>query len=410
MVRTVAEIEAEARSSGGLSYAPKPKRVGIVADYLEERWPSMDLAAELTSLAIARHGEGAFHPAILRPKLPRVLRGRLSIREHGAKNFDRYLGRYLSYPRWLKARARGFDLFHVIDQSYAHLVSTLPAGRAVVTCHDLDAFRSLIGDERETRPFWFRQTMKRILNGFQSAAHVICDSDAIRLEILAQRLVPRERLSVVPLPVHPDFGPHPGDPADEEAAKLLGRRDPEAPDLLHVGANVPRKNLPFLLEVFAAVRQRHPRARLIRVGGGLTDYQRGIAERLGVRDAVVTLPHLDRLTLAAVYRHASALLLPSEREGFGWPVLEAMACGTPVIASAALPTVREIGGEAIGYAPAGDAQEWIEAVDRLLQDRADRREWNGRRHAALERADAYSLDSYAAGILPIYRHVLGMKA
>ncbi|HET7464288.1 MAG TPA: glycosyltransferase family 1 protein [Longimicrobium sp.] len=410
MVRTVAEIEAEERSSGGLSYAPRPKRVGVVADYLEERWPSMDLAAELTSLAVARHAEGAFHPAILRPRLARVLRGRLSLGEHGARNFDRYLGRYLSYPRWLKPRARGFDLFHVIDQSYAHLVNVLPAGRAVVTCHDLDAFRSLIGEERETRPFWFRQTMKRILKGFQAAAHVICDSDAIRLEILARRLVPRERLSVVPLPVHPDFGPHPGGEADDQAAKLLGRRDPADADLLHVGANVPRKNIPFLLEVFAAVRRRHPRARLVRVGGGLTDDQRGTAERLGVGDAIVTLPHLDRPVLAAVYRHASALLLPSEREGFGWPVLEAMACGTPVVASAALPTVREIGGEAIDYAPADDVQGWIEAVDRLLQDRADRREWNGRRAAALERAQAFSLESYAAGILPVYRHVLGMKA
>lgn len=410
MVRTVAEIEAEERSSGGLSFAPRPKRVGIVADYLEERWPSMDLAAELISLAIARHGEGVFHPAILRPRLPRVLRGRLSLGEHGAKNADRYLGRYFAYPRWLKPRARGFDLFHLVDQSYAHLVHTLPAGRTVVTCHDLDAFRSLIGDERDTRPFWFRHTMKRILKGFQAAAHVICDSEAIRRDILAHGLVASQRLSVAPLPVHPDFGPHGDEHADEQAVKLLGRRDPAAADLLHVGANVPRKNIPFLLEVFAAVRRRHPQARLIRVGGAFTDHQRGTAERLGVRDAIVSLPHLDRPTLAAVYRRASALLLPSEREGFGWPVLEAMACGTPVVASAALPTVREIGGEAIGYAPAGSVQGWIEAVDRLLQDRADRREWNGRREAALERADAFSLESYAAAILPVYRRVLGMKA
>ncbi|HET7232101.1 MAG TPA: glycosyltransferase family 1 protein [Longimicrobium sp.] len=409
MVRTVAEIEAEERSSGGLRYAPKPKRVGIVADYLEERWPSMDLAAELTSLAIARYGEGAFHPAILRPKLPRVLRGRLSIKEHGAKNFDRYLGRYVAYPRWLKPRARGFELFHVIDQSYAHLVNTLPGQRTVVTCHDLDAFRSLIGDERETRPFWFRQTMKRVLKGFRAAAHVICDSEAIRQDILSHRLLSADRLTVVPLPVHPDFGPRADAEADANAAKLLGAHDAAATDLLHVGANVPRKNLPFVLEVFAAVRQRHPGARLLRVGGALTDYQRGIAERLGVRDAIVELPHLDRPTLAAVYRRANVLLLPSEREGFGWPVLEAMACGTPVIASAALPTVREIGGEAIGYAPAGSVQGWIEAVDRLLHDRADAHEWAGRREAALERADAYSLESYAAGILPIYRRLLGMR-
>ncbi|HEX9938280.1 MAG TPA: glycosyltransferase family 1 protein, partial [Longimicrobium sp.] len=401
--------EAEERSGGVAGGAPGRRRVAIVADYLEERWPSMDLAAELTGLAVSRHGGDAFDPAVLRPRLARLLRGRLRLAEHGAKNFDRYVGRYLAYPRWLRPRARRFDLFHVIDHSYAHLVGVLPAGRTVVTCHDLDAFRSLIGDEREARPFWFRQTMQRVLKGFRAAAHVVCDSEAVRREIVEHGLVPPARLSVVPLPAHPDFAPHPDPAADARAAALLGPRDPAAADLLHVGASVPRKNIPFLLEVFAALRRRHPRARLVRVGGALTGYQRGVAERLGVTDAVVTLPHVDRPTLAAVYRRCTALLLPSEREGFGWPVLEAMACGTPVVASAALPTVREIGGEAIGYAPAGDVQGWIEAVDRLLLDHGDRREWQGRRAAALERADAFSLEAYAAGILAVYHRVLEIR-
>src|SRR5262249_22295360 len=86
----------------------------------------------------------------------------------------------------------------------------------------------------------------------------------------------------------------------------------------------------------------------VRVGGALTDYQRGMAERLGVRDAIATLPHLDRPTLAAVYRRSCALLLPSDPEGFGWPGLGGMACGTPLVPSAALPPAPQAGGRPEG--------------------------------------------------------------
>jgi len=409
MVRTVAQIEAEARGRGGVSQAPRPRRVGIVADYLEEGWPSMDLAAELTSLALARHGEDVFIPAILRPELPRLFRGRGAIGEHGANNADRYLGRYVAYPRWLRSRARGLDLAHVIDQTYAHLVHALPARHTVVTCHDLDAFRSILGDDREPRPLWFRATIRRVLTGLRRAAHVICDSHAVRDALRAQADIPAERLSVVHLPVHPDFSAAADPAADAQAAELLGPPRADVPELLHVGATVPRKNLPFVLELFAAARERHPRARLVRVGGALTAEQRATAERLRIRDAIVELPFIDRATLAAVYRRSRAVLLPSEREGFGWPALEAMACGAPVVASADLPTVREIGGDAIEYASL-DVRVWIEAIDRLLAIDPAGRESATARQAATGRAEAFSLERYAAAVMGVYRRVLGMRA
>jgi len=388
-------------------FGPQPRRVGLVADYAEERWPSMDLAADLTALAVERHGGGGFEPAVLRPTLPRVLR-RLSAAGAGARNADRYLGRYVAYPRWLRPRAGSCALFHVIDQSYAHLVHVLPPGRTVVTCHDLDAFRSLIGEERETRPLWFRLTMQRVLTGLRSATQVICDSEAIRQSVEAHGLVAPERLTVVPLPVHPDFSPGADPAADAEAARLLGPVVPGGIDLMHVGINIPRKRLGFLLRVFAAVRERHPSVRLIRAGGALGDDQLHLAATLGLPpESIVELPFLQRPVLAAVYRRAAALLATSRREGFGWPLVEAMACGTPVVASD-LPVFREVGGEAVTYAPVRDLQSWVESTDRLLRDRADPAQWRGRREAALERADAFSLEAYGSGVAAVYRSVLGM--
>jgi glycosyltransferase involved in cell wall biosynthesis len=383
--------------------------VGIVADYLEERWPSMDLVAELTALAIERYADGDFAATILRPRLPRVLHGRFGRAKADAPSVDRYLGRYVAYPRWLRQRAPSFRLLHVIDQSYAHLVDHAAGRPVVVTCHDLDAFRSLVGPERERRPWWFRATMRRIMAGLGRAAHVICDTHAVRDQLLEHGLVASDRLSVVPLPVHPDFTPYHDHAADAEAARLLGPADGAAIDLLHVGINVPRKRVGFLLRMFAALRVRHPTLRLLRVGGRLTYPQLGLCADLGIPfDCVVELPFLERPVLAAVYRRSAALLATSDREGFGWPVVEAMACGTPVVASD-LPVFREVGGEAVTYAPLRDLQAWVEAVDRLLYDRRDRRQWRGRREAALERAEAFGLESYAHGVAGVYRRVLGMQ-
>ncbi|HEX6748118.1 MAG TPA: glycosyltransferase family 1 protein [Longimicrobium sp.] len=413
MVRTVAEIDfddvvAETRPRLAGVLPRKPRRVGILADYLEEGWPSMDLAAELTMLAIERYGGDAFDAALLRPKLPRVLHGRFGHAGTKRPSADRYLGRYIMYPRWLKPRVRGFRLFHVIDHSYAHLVHHLEHRPAVVTCHDLDAFRSLVGADREKRPWWFRSTMKRVMMGLRAANYVICDTHAVRAQLLEHGLVYADRTTVIPLPVHPDFTAEPDRAADAEAARLLGPADGRSIDLLHVGINVPRKRVGFVLRVYAALRERYPAARLVRIGGPLTDEQRRIRAELEIpAECVVELPFLERPVLAAVYRRASALLATSKREGFGWPVVEAMACGTPVVATD-LPVFREVGGEAVTYAPVRDVRGWVEAVDRVLFDRRDRRQWAGRREAALERADAFSLESYARGLLSVYRHVLGM--
>jgi glycosyltransferase involved in cell wall biosynthesis len=407
MVRTLAALAPEAEAFTPVVFGPKSRRVGIVADFLEERWPSMDLAAELTALAVDRHSGGDFAPTILRPRMPRVLHGRFG-RKGDAPSVDRYLGRFVAYPRWLRPRAPSFRLLHVIDQSYAHLAHHAAGRPVVVTCHDLDAFRSLVGPEREPRPWWFRATMRRVMAGLGRADHVICDTRAVRDQLVEHGLAAPDRLTVVPLPVHPDFTPFHDHRADAEAARLLGSADSATVDLLHVGINVPRKRVGFLLRMFAALRARHPTLRLLRVGGRLTYKQLGLCADLGIPfDSVVELPFLERPVLAAVYRRSAALLAASTREGFGWPVVEAMACGTPVVASD-LPVFREVGGEAVTYAPLRDLRAWVEAVDRLLYDRRDRGQWRGRREAALERAAAFDLESYARGVTAVYRHVLRM--
>ena len=391
-------------------------RVAVVCDYPEENWPSMDLTAEMILAHMASGHPGEVNAARVCPTYRHRL-SRLPVigRRGTLLNADRFLNRLHDYPRALGriARRGEFDLYHVVDHSYSQLVRVLPAGRAVVTCHDLDTFRCLLEPALEPRPAWFRAMARRILGGLRLAAAVACDSEATRDGLIAHDIVPSDRLHVVYLGTHPECSPDADADADAEADRLLGPVVPGAPpDLLHVGSNIPRKRVDVLLSVFAALRRETPGARLIKVGGAFPDDLARQSRALGVDDAVVRLPyfsprsHSDRSVLAAVYRRASLVLLPSEAEGFGLPAAEALACGAPLLASD-IPVLREVAGDAAVYRPVGDIPGWTEAAHFLLNERRlSPDSWRARRALGLARARLFSWSTHADRLVSIYREVL----
>lgn len=388
----------------------KPTRLALVCDYHEEGWPSMDLVGEMILAYLGReHAAELSATPVCPPYRHRMTRLPIVRGRGAARNADRLLNRFWDYPRALGRRARRgeFDLYHLVDHSYAQLVHALPAERTIVTCHDLDTFRCLLDPAREPRPAWFRAFARRTLDGLRKAAAVVCDSEATRDAILANQLLPASRLHVVYLGTHPECTAEPDASAFAEAATWLGPVDPQAPpDILHVGSTIPRKRIDVLLDVFASIRRAHPGARLIRVGGPMTSAQEEKARELGVLGAVVTLPFCSRATLAAVYRRASLVLLPSEAEGFGLPVAEALASGVPLLASD-LAVLREVGGDVPVYRPVADVPAWAEAALALLEGRrANDPVAGARRDAGLARAKIFNWSHHADQLVSIYRQVL----
>jgi len=350
-------------------------RIGLICDFIEESWPSMDLVADMVFERLEREHASTLDVARICPPLRRRF-GRMPV-IGGAPvfhNADRLLNRFVDYRRNLTARVPEFDLFHLIDHSYSQLVHALPPGRTVVTCHDLDTFRCVFEPERQPRPRWFRAMTERILSGFRKAAHVIAVSAATRDEILRLGLHPPNRVTVVSNGVHPSCSPLPDPRADSQFMQML-LADSKASDasdviwLLSVGSSMPRKRLDVLLRVVAEVQKRVRNVRLLRVGEGLTAEQRGLARQLGVDSALVELGSVPREVLAAAYRHADLLVHTAEAEGFGLPLIEAMACGCQVIASD-LPVLREVGGTAAIYCAVADIESWRDAVVASLDARA----------------------------------------
>lgn len=360
-----------------------PFRLALVSDMLEERWFSMDLISDMLFDQLSTGYGTRCNVRQIRPALRRISSAtRLTARSSRAWMLDRLLNRHVTYARYLRTRQKEFDLFHIVDHSYANLVTQLPAGRTVVTCHDLDAFRSLIEPRQGARARAMRLVMSRVLRGMQRAAHVIFVSHSVRNAALALRLVCAAKSSVIPMGVHPACTAVPDTRADREAQELLKLDRERHPVLLHVGSTADRKRLDVLLRVTAEVARAFPKTVLARVGGPLTPAQRQLAHGLKIEGRLLELPFLDRNVLAAVYRRADLVLQPSEAEGFGLPVVEAMACGCPVAASD-LEVLREVGGAAAAYCPVGDVERWSAMVIAMLREAPDSAQGKAQRRQEL---------------------------
>ena len=357
----------------------RPLTIGVCPDFAEERWPSMDRVAVQLLAAIGAHHSDAITADVLRP----VFRKRVMRWSSGglAYNADRACNRFIDYPRHLRGVGGSHDVYHVVDHSYAHLAWHLPAGRTVVTCHDLDAFRSIFESAEERRSALFRAATRYILGGLRRASAIACDTAVIAEELIRRSIVPPERVFVAHLGAGEEFTTRPAPDADAGLARLLPFPD-HVPIVLHVGATIPRKRIDVLLRFFAALQGFDPAPRLVHVGGAFTADQAALARRLGIDDRITILSTLDDRHLAAVYRRASVLALPSDREGFGLPVLEALRCGTAVVASD-LAVLREVGAAVARYCPPGDVSAWARAVSDVIRrpgddaERAARAEWAG---------------------------------
>jgi glycosyltransferase involved in cell wall biosynthesis len=321
-----------------------------------------------------------------------------------AHTFDRLANRLWDYPRHVAGLASDYDVFHIVDHSYAQLVHRLPAHRTVVTCHDLDTFRSLLDPAAEPRSRPYNAMMGHVLAGLQRAARVTCDTAAVRGELVARQLISPERAIVAPVAVGPEFSSRPDVEADRSAAQRI-HCESDTTVLLHVGSTIPRKRIDVVLRVFGALRVRFPKLRLVRVGGPFTLDQRQLAHQLGIEHHIASLDFLGDRALAAVYRRAALVLLPSDREGFGLPIVEAMACGTPVVASD-LPVLREVGGAAGEYCAPGAVSAWSDRVGLLLDERRESPDrWQARVDAGLARASRFSWPQFAALLARIYREL-----
>lgn len=373
-------------------------RLAVICDYPEEDWPSMDLCAQMLLKHLQSEQAECLKTIPICPAFKKRLQHIPQLgRKRVALNGDRVLNRFYYYPQYLGKRVADFDLFHVSDHTYAQLLHVLPPERTGVFCHDIDAFRSLVEPEQEPRPGWYKAMSRRILKGFQKAAIVFYSTAEVRKQIEQYGLLDPSRLVHCPYGISSEFFI-----AENDSSAPIPSQIHQAPFILHVGSCIPRKRIDVLLDVFAALRAKHPDLQLIKVSGDWTESQQEQIARLGISNSIIHLKGLERNTIAELYRRAAVVLLTSEAEGFGLPVIEALACGAIIVASD-IPVLREVGGSATVYCPVGDVSAWVKTVDKLLIEPSFAPEQNFR----LAQAQKYSWSTHAQTIAQAYLQLAG---
>lgn len=299
--------------------------------------------------------------------------------------------------RWRGSRDR-LDLFHGTNFK----MQTQGTHGGVVTIHDLWLERH---PEFSPKFLGQRVSFYRTRRTTVRARMVITVSEHSAREIESLYGVPRGRIAVIPNGVSDEFRPS----VDSAALADFKRRYavPTEQFILFVGGADPRKNHRTLLRAYASQMNRLKDYSLVMVGDSAHRFgnMKETARACGLEHRVVCTERLSLLDLRLLYSHAAVFVFPSLHEGFGMPVLEAMACGAPVITTRTTSLPEVVGAAALLVDP-DDADELGEAIVRMLEEGAVREEFRAR---GFERAKQFTWETAARQTLAIYREVCGVR-
>jgi glycosyltransferase involved in cell wall biosynthesis len=289
---------------------------------------------------------------------------------------------------------QNIDIFHVPDFAF-------PASRkvpSILTVHDLIFLRY---------PEYFtkinRTYMKQMAKfSADNARHIIADSHSTKLDIMEYFRIPEEKISVIHLAVSDLFQPV-DDPV--KSGQVLSTHGVDGPYLLYVGTLEPRKNVITILEAFHAClnsEQDFP-YRLVVAGkkGWLYEETFQRVKKLRLEDRVVFTGYVDDQGLPVLYSNATAFVYPSIYEGFGFPVIEAMSCGAPVICANTSSLVEVAGNAALTHNPT-DVEKLAQNILELTRDDALRREMIEK---GFENVKRFSWAKTAEETLKIYSNI-----
>ncbi len=304
------------------------------------------------------------------------------------------LGEQLAVP-WA---TRGADLLHIPHYN----APLLHRGKLVVSILDLihitdPVYRRSLNSWAYARP---------MLNlAARKAAHIVTISEYSKAQIVERLGVPPSKVTTIYCGVNSQFRCVERGEASTAVSETLGL---QAPYLLYVGNLKPHKNVSTLLQAFALLRKRRDIPQRLVILGDDVRWKHPLVEecsRLGIDDTAYFVPYVSQELLPKVYAAADLFVTPSTIEGFGLPVLEAMACGTPVVCSCAA-SLPEVGGDAVLYFDPASPDELASTIERVLSSRELQ---DALRAKGLERAKQFTWEESTRKHIELYRQLLGLN-
>ena len=288
-----------------------------------------------------------------------------------------YLDKWLLFPIVLRLTVLIHNnqkyIYHICDHSNSFYLKQLPKNQSVITCHDVLAIRGALGykDAFCNASRMGVMLQKWILKNLIEATKVACVSKFTlnQLTELSKNQNPlNQDWRVIHNSLNDNFIAF-----DVEISTNIFKShgiNMRKPFILHVGSNLPRKNRSILIEVLNIVKHEWG-GNVIFAGQGMDDSLISLAKSYNIEDRILEIKKPSHTLLNALYCSCTAFIFPSFSEGFGWPIIEAQACGAPIIASNLEP-LPEISGRMAMHVNPNNPFEFVEALKSILSNESGR--------------------------------------
>lgn len=348
-------------------------RILLIGNYLLDGQESMLRFAELLKSELTAQGVTV---TLLQPKpyLTQLI-GRRGNPHRGFVKLLAYLDKFVLFPMDLLRAVKNHDVMHICDHSNAMYGQWNGGKPWIVTCNDLLAVRSALGEFPQNPTRWSGKVLQKwILSWLSRAPKVACISDATLKDVLRLTDQIPSRLSVIHMGLNHSYTSLPEGEWKRVLSQFFVERSVKSPAqyIFHVGGNQWYKNRSGVIRLFAGLAAHDSKLELLIAGKPATGEQLQLVCDLNLEGRVHFLGSVTDRELSALYHGAEFMLFPSLAEGFGWPVIEAQACGCRVATSELAP-LPEVGGTRVAYLDLDNPSDCIARLLELLYEPDEKR-------------------------------------
>ena len=375
-------------------------KILLVGNYAPDKQESMIRFSHLLKDELSARGHRV---QLLQPRARLNRRGAPPV---GLAKWLGYLDKFLLFPALLKRAARRADIVHITDHSNSMYVRHLKSSPLLLTCNDVLAIRSALGlvPENPTGATG-KLLQKLILNGLNRAPHIACISGNTRDQLLELSSRSPETTTVIEMGLNYSYCPMPSEEADAMIERYFGGTI--APYILHVGGNQWYKNRVGVLQIYRALREQlgDNAPHLVMAGKEFTPEMEAYCAQHELSN-VIRVEGASNEELRAFYSRAQAFVFPSLAEGFGWPIVEAQACGCRVLTTD-LPPMNGIGADAAILCDPLDVAATADSLRALLEEDESQRQ--ARVEAGLKNAERFTTANMIEKYERLYGEIAGTR-
>jgi glycosyltransferase involved in cell wall biosynthesis len=346
-------------------------KIVLIANYLKDEQESME---RFMQILYTSYKSDLYTVEIIRP--PIFFASKIKNTHVGFGKWLAYLDKYILFPfillrHVIKSRINNIQcIYHICDHSNAMYIQWLPKTHTIITCHDVLAIRGAFGYEDAycTSSFTGKILQKWILSSLCKAKKIAFVSETTKYQFLELQniwLKGKVEVNNMYLIIYNGFNADFKVLSTSESRDILLKNnfELETPFLLHVGQGHIRKNRKLLIEMLNQIKD-HEELSICFAGKRLDNDLVKLAKEYNILDKIYTVLNPSHEFLVALYNSCNAFVFPSFSEGFGWPLIEAQACGAAVLTSNIQPMMEVSGGGAL-YADPTKPTSFVEAYNQL---------------------------------------------